>query len=82
MYRAPTSRDAANIARDLDKTPGELNEWIAWNNGINRNVFGATVLKKYYVYHDNRDHDTLKVGVGLKNPAFVMPPQHTQSSGK
>ena len=36
MYRAPTSRDAANIARDLDKTPGELNEWIAWNNGINR----------------------------------------------
>ena len=37
MYKAPTSRDAANIARDLDKTPGELNEWIAWNNGINRN---------------------------------------------
>tara|TARA_X000001036_G_scaffold167836_1_gene158975 strand:- start:15106 stop:16617 length:1512 start_codon:yes stop_codon:yes gene_type:complete len=36
MYRAPTSRDAANIARDLDKTPGELNEWISWNNGINR----------------------------------------------
>ena len=36
MYRAPTSRDAANIARDLDKTPSELNEWIAWNNGINR----------------------------------------------
>ena len=36
MYRAPTSRDASNIARDLDKTPGELNEWIAWNNGINR----------------------------------------------
>ena len=36
MYSAPTSRDAANIARDLDKTPGELNEWISWNNGINR----------------------------------------------
>ena len=37
MYRAPTSRDASDIARDLDKTPGELNEWIAWNNGINSN---------------------------------------------
>lgn len=36
MYRAPTSRDASNIARDLDKTPNELNEWISWNNGINR----------------------------------------------
>ena len=36
MYRAPSSRDAADIARDLDRPPGELNEWIAWNNGINR----------------------------------------------
>ena len=65
MYRAPTSRDAANIARDLDKPPGELNEWIAWNNGINReNVRDVSQAIKALKRADKA------LGVGFTNRAY------------
>ena len=65
MYRAPTSRDAANIARDLDKPPGELNEWIAWNNGINReNVHDVSQAIKALKRADKA------LGIGFTNRAY------------
>ena len=65
MYRAPTSRDAANIARDLDKPPGELNEWVAWNNGINRdNVHDVSQAIKALKRADKA------LGIGFTNRAY------------
>lgn len=37
---------------------------------------GANILKKYYIYFDNRNEDTYHIGIGLKNPDFNIPSPH------
>lgn len=41
-------------------------------------ILGAKIMKKYYVYFDNRDKDASKIGIGLKNQDFVKPSQHDE----
>ncbi len=65
MYRAPSSRDAANIARDLDKTPTELNEWITWNNGINRTDSNDVAISIRALARADK-----ALGIGFSNRAY------------
>ncbi|MEC8979369.1 MAG: AAA family ATPase [Candidatus Thermoplasmatota archaeon] len=36
MFEAPTNRDAASVARELDRSPSELRTWLSWTTTINR----------------------------------------------
>ncbi|OUX24004.1 MAG: hypothetical protein CMA23_005935 [Methanobacteriota archaeon] len=36
MFEAPTNRDAATVARELDRSPSELRTWLSWTTTINR----------------------------------------------